>query len=419
MIKLLCFTGEFFPPTTGGEQALFNAYRVLQDQVELHIFSLNSSDKFKDEEGLKKALPKAHIFGYNDSKRDKYANIEAIARKIRSVLQRIAGVAGLNKYRHLDLDLRLERNQPMLKVLNQYIEEHNIDIVQFEFMSSIYYSLGIINESVKKVFVHHELYYVVNQSRLPRNPSIDESLYYAINKNRELSMLENYDAIITLSQEDTSRLKKEEVKTPIFTSFAQITPKSIEVKATSEINDLVFVGPETHLPNYNGMIWFLEEVWPKILNHNPEIKLNIIGKWDKATQSQMLERYPNLIFHGFVEDLGSAISNHVMIVPIREGSGIRMKILEAAQHLVPVVSCTVGAEGMGLTSGVNCYITDNSDDFAKHVIHLLSNTDSAKKMAQQAFDHFSEAYSDDKFIESRMICYNEIINGFNNNNKES
>lgn len=417
MIKLLCFTGEFYPPTTGGEQALFNAYRVLQDQVELHIFSLNSSDKFKDEDGLKKALPKAHIFGYNDAKRDKYSNIEAITRKIKSLLQRLAGVTGLNKYRHLDLDIRLERNQPMLKALNKYIDEHNIDIVQFEFMSSIYYALGVINESVKKVFVHHELYYVVNQSRLPRNPSIDESLYYAINKNRELSMLENYDAIITLSKEDTVRLQNEGVKTPIFTSFAQITPKSIEVKATSEINDLVFVGPETHLPNYNGMMWFLEEVWPMILDHNPDIKLNIIGKWDKATQNQMLERYSNLIFHGFVDNLGSAIFNHVMIVPIREGSGIRMKILEAAQHFVPVVSCTVGAEGMGLTSGENCFITDIPDDFAQHVVYLLSNTDSARKMAQQALYHFSEVYSDDKFIRSRMVCYNEVINTLNNNKK--
>lgn len=417
MIKLLCFTGEFFPPTTGGEQALFNAYRVLQDQVELHIFSLNSSDKFKDEEGLKQALPKAHIFGYNDAKRDKYSNIEAIARKIRSFLQRLAGVSGINKYRHLDLNIRLERNQPMLKVLNQYIEEHYIDIVQFEFISSIFYSLGIINESVKKVFVHHELQYIVNQSRLSQNPSLDESLYYTINKNRELTMLENYDAIITLSHDDTLRLKKDGVKTPIFTSFAQITPKNCEVKAASEMNDLVFVGPETHLPNYNGMMWFLEEVWPKILNHNPDINLNIIGKWDKATQKQMLERYPNLIFHGFVDNLGSAISNHVMIVPIREGSGIRMKILEAAQHFVPVVSCTVGAEGMGLASGKNCFITDNPDEFAQHIIYLLSHTDFAKKMAQQALDHFSEAYSDDKFIESRMACYNEITNTLNNNKR--
>lgn len=417
MIKLLCFTGEFYPPTTGGEQALFNAYRLLQDHVELHIFSLNSSNKFKDEDGLKKGLPKAHIFGYNDAKRDKYSNIEAITRKIKSLLQRLAGVTSLNKYRHLDLDIRLERNQPMLKALNKYIDEHNIDIVQFEFMSSIYYALGVINESVKKVFVHHELYYVVNQSRFPRNPSIDESLYYAINKNRELSMLKNYDAIITLSHEDTMRLQNEDIKTPIFTSFAQITPKSTEVKTTSEINDIVFVGPETHLPNYNGMMWFLEEVWPKILDHNSDIKLNIIGKWDKATQNQMLERYPNLIFHGFVDNLSSAISNHVMIVPIREGSGIRMKILEAAQHLVPIVSCTVGAEGMGLTSGENCFITDIPDDFAQHVVYLLSNTDSARKMAQQALYHFSEVYSDDKFIRSRMVCYNEVINTLNNNKK--
>ena len=305
----------------------------------------------------------------------------------------------------------------MLKALNKYIDEHNIDIVQFEFMSSIYYALGVINESVKKVFVHHELYYVVNQSRFPRNPSIDESLYYAINKNRELSMLKNYDAIITLSHEDTMRLQNEDIKTPIFTSFAQITPKSTEVKTTSEINDIVFVGPETHLPNYNGMMWFLEEVWPKILDHNSDIKLNIIGKWDKATQNQMLERYPNLIFHGFVDNLSSAISNHVMIVPIREGSGIRMKILEAAQHLVPIVSCTVGAEGMGLTSGENCFITDIPDDFAQHVVYLLSNTDSARKMAQQALYHFSEVYSDDKFIRSRMVCYNEVINTLNNNKK--
>lgn len=418
MIRLLCFTGDFFPPTTGGEQALFNAYRLLQDHVELHIFSLNNSDKFKDEEGLKKSLPKAHLFGYNNSKRDKYSNIEAIGRKIKSMLQRMAGIARLNKYRHFDLDIKLERNQPMLKVLNKYIDEHNIDIVQFEFMSSIFYSLGIINQSVKKIFVHHELYFVVNQSRLSKNPTIDESLYYTLNKNRELSMLENYDGIITLSHDDTMRLKHEGIKTPIFTSFAQIIPKNNVVKNDSEIHDIVFVGPESHLPNYNGMLWFLEEVWFKVLLHYPDLKLNIIGKWDKATQTRLYKQYPNLIFHGFVEDLGSAISNHVMIVPIREGTGIRMKILEAAQHFVPVVSCVVGAEGMGLTSGVNCYITDESEEFAQHVIHLLKDTAFAKQMAKNASDHFNAAYSDEQFIATRMACYNEVIKLRNDINTE-
>lgn len=408
MIKLLCFTGEFFPPSTGGEQALFNAYRLLQNHVELHIFSLNSNKSFKDEDGLKKALPKAHFFCYNNSKRDRYSNIEAIVRRIRLSLQGITGVLRLNKFRQLDLDLKLERNQPMLKVLNKYIDEHNIDIVQFEFMSSIFYSLGIINQSVKKVFVHHELYFVVNQNRLHKHPSMDETLYYAINKNRELSMLENYDAIITLSQEDTLRLKNEGIKKPVFTSFAQITPETIKVAQDSEISDLVFVGPESHLPNYNGMMWFLDEVWPKIIEINPDIKMNIIGKWDTTTQNHLLHQYPNLIFHGFVENLGLAISNHVMIVPIREGTGIRMKILEAAQHYVPVVSCVVGAEGMGLTSGNNCFITDDSNEFAQHVIQLLKDSDFAKKMAEKAFDHFSRTYSDERFIESRMACYNSV-----------
>lgn len=409
-IKLLCFTGDFFPPTTGGEQALFNAYRLLQDYVELHIFSLNSNSHFKDEEGLKKALPKAKLFSYNNSKRDRYSNIEAISRKIKNVLQKISGVLQLNKFRHLDIDIVLERNQPMLKALNRYIDENNIDIVQFEFMYSIFYSLGIINPSIKKVFVHHELNYIVNKARLPQHPSLDEMLYYAINKNRELSTLEIFDAIITLSHDDTQRLKNEGVKTPIFTSFAQITPCSITDEPNSTIQDLVFVGPENHLPNFNGVMWFLDAVWPKILDIYPDIKLNIVGKWNKTTRTRLSQHYPNLIFHGFVENLGQAIKNHIMIVPIREGSGIRMKILEAAQHFVPIVSCVVGAEGMGLTSGVDCFITDEPCTFAQHIIRLLKDPDFAKTMARKAFDFLSGQYSDNQFIESRMACYNYISN---------
>lgn len=416
MIKLLCVTGNIYPPKTGGDQAVTNAFKLLQNELDLHVFVLGSSPKEESISQFKHALPQASFGYFNTHARDRYETVHQICLRIKKLLHRLANVNPENYEIERLLTANTERNMNIYEALNKYIVENDIDVVQFEFASSLFWAQGI-TAPVKKVFVQHEINYVVKEQRLSQNCSTREKLICGIYKNREIAMQNAYDAIITLQEEDTKRLVKDGVSVPIFTSFAKVQIRDADMKDYKSVNsiDLVFVGPESHIPNKHGLLWFVSEVWDKILAKNPNIKLHVIGKWSDKTVNDWAAKYKNLIFEGFVDDLVPALQEKIMIVPIYEGSGIRMKILEAANIGVPFVSCTVGAEGLLFTSGKDCFITDDPVEFADIIIRLLSDRELLNVIANNAKKHVRDNFSDEKFIQTRMCCYQNVINASQEN----
>lgn len=411
MIKLLCVIGDVYPPQTGGDQAVFNALRLLQNNVDLHIFILSNKNLEFTLSKYKKVLPTVKFGYFNPSKRDKYETVFQISLRLKEFILRTLHLQKEAQNRELNLSINLERNANLYAAINQYIYENKIDIVQFEFGYSLFWAEGII-EPVKKVFIQHEIQYVVNKQRLPKNANRMEIMHWGIEKNRELAMMNSYDAVITLSDSDKNRLIKDGVSAPIYASFAKT-----QLRESQQINyemlkniDLAFVGPESHIPNRHGLQWFLNNVWEKILIQHPNTTLHIIGTWKQSTISNWTQTYKNICFEGFVDNLISAIQKKIMIVPILEGSGIRMKILEAANNGVPFVSCTAGAEGLGFKDGENCFITDDPIIFAERINELLNNHKKLQRFSNAAYQHVKQKFSDEAFIASRMHCYNDVYN---------
>lgn len=411
MIKLLCIIGDVYPPKTGGDQAVFNALKLIQEYVDLHIFVL-SNNKLEDIfSKYKKVLPKGKIKYFNPKIRDKYETGYQISFRLKKIIYRILCIKDEVSYRELSLSVNLERNANLYAAINQYIVENKIDIVQLEFGYSLFWAEGIV-VPVKKVFVQHEIQYVVNRQRLSANASNMEYMHWGIEKNREIAIMNTYDAVLTLSENDKERLIKDGVSVPIFSSFAKTELRNCKRENYKLLNniDLAFVGPEAHLPNLHGMEWFLNDVWEKILEKHPNTKLHIIGNWKKKTISEWSKKFRNIKFDGFVDDLVSSLRKKLMIVPIFEGSGIRMKILEAANNGIPFVSCSVGAEGLGFKDSINCYITDDANIFADRVNYLLNNPTVLQLFSDAAYNHVKKHFSDSAFINSRMCCYNQVYN---------
>lgn len=409
MIRLLCVTGDIYPPKTGGDQAVFNAFALLQEHLDMHIFVIGREGAEATSAKYKKALPGAKIGYFNPGRKDRYEFIHQAALRLKKLLQKTFDVETEATQRELQLTVNLERNANLYAAINQYIRDNAIDIVQFEFAPSLFWGEGI-TEPVKKVFVQHEIQYVVNGQRLPEDADEASKMKWGIEKNREITMMNAYDAIITLSGDDRDRLTRDGVTAPIYASFAKVQLRQntrIDYQKADRI-DLVFVGPESHIPNRHGMSWFLKDVWPAILSVNPDTQLHIVGNWSSGTISDWIASYRNVYFDGFVDDLVRALQKRVMIVPIFEGSGIRMKILEAANAGVPFVSCSVGAEGLGFEDGKNCFIADDAKIFAEKVNSLLSDRRLLQNFSDAAYRHVSETFSDERFIKSRKQCYEEV-----------
>ena len=400
---LIVFPHLIYPLDSGGAQAIFNGIDAIRHHYRVTVvyFEGRKDHHPQERQKLAQLLENVEIipYFYSANKLHKLKEIERIAE------------SKLLKNEREWKDLCWANFQmPMpgfMEFVNRIIREKSIDLVQLEMMESLPLALSLPND-VKRVFVHHELRFVRNEIRLNTmdSPNIYNRATVEMKRILEIGMLNRCDGVITLSETDKKKLELAGVRTPVYSSFAVVQQrKSIESNPTPYV--LSFVGPEYHTPNYNGLVWFLDNCWPALKKNNQNYKLRIVGKWGKQTQKLFLDKYLDVKFLGFVDDLSTALSGTTMIVPIHEGSGIRMKILEAASMKVPVVTTSVGCEGLPVVDGQSCVLADTPDDFVKGVLSL-DNDEFRDHIVQEANRVIRENYSIEALSANRMDIYRRI-----------
>ncbi|HXE14687.1 MAG TPA: glycosyltransferase [Bryobacteraceae bacterium] len=151
-----------------------------------------------------------------------------------------------------------------------------------------------------------------------------------------------------------------------------------------EPDTLLFVGSFRHEPNAEAIRWFVTKVLDRITAIRPQAKLVIVGS-DPPPPMGFLTRHPSVHFTGHVEDIREPLERYaVFVCPIRSGSGIRVKLLEAFSSGIPCVSTRLGAEGLAHTSGEICELADSPEEFASAAVHLLSDRVYAASIAVRA-----------------------------------
>ena len=144
--------------------------------------------------------------------------------------------------------------------------------------------------------------------------------------------------------------------------------------------EVVFVGGLWHPPNWDGVFWFCSAVWPRIRAAVPEARLRLIGSnaWSLPIDTDTLAECPGVVVEGFVADLDAAYAEaSAVVAPLRFGAGMKGKVCEAMAAGVPVVTTTVGAEGIAAQPGRDLLVADGPDDFADAVTALLADAERA------------------------------------------
>jgi glycosyltransferase involved in cell wall biosynthesis len=135
-------------------------------------------------------------------------------------------------------------------------------------------------------------------------------------------------------------------------------------------SDLIFVGAMDWLPNVDGALWFMQEVFPLIRSARPQTTITFAGR-NPAPEIRALA---GVHVTGTVPDVRPYLwGASVSIVPLRIGGGTRLKIYESMAAGVPVVSTRVGAEGLAVTDGRDIHLADDAAGFARNVLQLLDN----------------------------------------------
>lgn len=156
-------------------------------------------------------------------------------------------------------------------------------------------------------------------------------------------------------------------------------------------NRLLFYGSLFYKPNADGVRWLCQEVWPLILARRPDARLDVVGLGHEALAD--LTRTPGVTFHGFVDDLEVLQRQAAaLVVPLRVAGGTRIKILEAWAKGLPVVSTTIGAEGLAAQDGVTVLLGDAPEAFAARCLTVLEDGNERQRLAVAGYEHGRSRY---------------------------
>jgi glycosyltransferase involved in cell wall biosynthesis len=208
-----------------------------------------------------------------------------------------------------------------------------------------------------------------------------------------------FDRVVAVSEEDRLRMEREyglsevaDVPTGVDTEFFR--PHGLERR---EPHNLVFTGSMDWLPNEDAIQYFTKEILPLIRRSVPDVSLTVVGRNPYPSLIELSKRDPSVIVTGRVEDVRPYMERAAAyIVPIRVGGGTRLKIYEAMAMEKPIVSTTIGAEGLPVRDGEELLLADEAETFASSVVRVLQDESFAQALGGRAASIVRESFGWDR-----------------------
>jgi glycosyltransferase involved in cell wall biosynthesis len=220
-------------------------------------------------------------------------------------------------------------------------------------------------------------------------------------KRFEIRYLQQFDKVVSITDADANEFIKMGVKVPIHTC-----PLGIRIAEKPNLPDgaaVFHLGSMEWQPNIEGVNWFLEEVWPLVIEKIEGANCYIAGRGMPESWKQRNIQGVNMI--GEVQDANVFMQDKaIMIVPIFAGSGIRVKILEGMRAGKAIVSTTIGVQGIPCEPNKHLLLADDKNTFANHIVSLINDSVKRKQMALNGFEFVSENYDQNR-ITQKLIDY--------------
>ena len=167
--------------------------------------------------------------------------------------------------------------------------------------------------------------------------------------------------------------------------------------------NILTLGTLSYPPNADGIRWFLQEVFPLVQQQVSGVTLTVIGKNPPADFVQLAEQSGGaIVVTGYVDDLTPYMAAAaLMVVPVRAGSGMRVRLLEAFARAMPTVTTTIGLEGINAEADKEILLADDPQSFAAATVQLLNNPELQEKLARNG-RHLAEARYDWRAVLKQM-----------------
>jgi glycosyltransferase involved in cell wall biosynthesis len=173
-------------------------------------------------------------------------------------------------------------------------------------------------------------------------------------------------------------------------------------KAFAERSGLMFIGSFLHRPNRDAVFYFLDEIFPRVLEKIPDARFHIIG--GDAPPEIFARNSENVRVEGFVPDAAPFFENcRVFVAPLRYGAGMKGKIGQALSYGLPTVTTAVGAEGMNLQNEREILLADDPAAFAEAVVRAYQTESLWQKLSDDGYRFIEENYSP-RVIETKIAA---------------
>ena len=282
--------------------------------------------------------------------------------------------------------------------MHRTILNRKIDVVQIEYTNLGQY--GYDFKHVLSTIFEHDIYFQSIQRQLRTNQNllwrIPATIEYLKAMHWELKMLPRFDLIEVCTKANGEYLLglepglKRQVMSGLRAAI-RVDEFPANLKPRSG-NTLLFVGGFRHLPNLEALQWFFNEVVPILKAHGVEFRVLAIGV-DPPPAYAFANSEGILELAGFKESIEEDMqASSVFLCPILAGSGVRVKLLEAFAFGIPVVSTSIGAEGLATEDGIYCRLADSPEAFATAIEELLKDREGAAAMGERAYDFVKQEW---------------------------
>jgi O-antigen biosynthesis protein len=360
------------PPTHGGGVFMYQTATELARLTQLHLIVLLDFDRQR---------------GPHDELVSQCASAEFIVRM----------TGRSHSFGSVDPHAVVEFSNPDLQwLIHRQILLKDIDVLQLEYMPLGQYA-GQFRQ-IPSILFEHDIYFQSIVRQLPGMKALARKMSAAFEYLRalryELRLLPKMDRVQVCSVDNRNHLLSylPQLEGRVDDDLrAGIDTARYEFKLDDrEPDTMLFLGSFRHLPNQEGLEWFTRHVLPRILQQRPNARLVVIGS--DPPQRHSLPGNSNAIeLVGFVDDVMEPLRRYSLFVcPILSGSGVRVKLLEAFASGIPVVSTTIGAEGLAQADGEICGLADDPQEFADRAARLLGDRTAARELAIRARDSVVE-----------------------------
>lgn len=280
-------------------------------------------------------------------------------------------------------------NPEFAGLVKRYVRELEPDIVVVDFLWLAQYIKPLKGKFRRVLNAHNVESDVFRTTR----KSFVFWLPWKIWKRYEARTVRDFDLVLVTSENEKKRFLELNPSGNYLVVPNAVNTSLFKFKPYTRRGGLVFTGNFSHLPNVDAATFFVKSVFPLIRERAPRVQFSIVGS-DPPAEVTALGKVPGVGVFSNVPDAKPYISSAaVAVVPIRSGSGTRLKILEAFALGTPVVSTSFGAGGLMVDSGKDLIIGDNAESFADAVVSLLNNQDLGRKITTRARKTVEDKYS--------------------------